>query len=70
LTPNCNFFGARDIWSACRSVLAVMNSMPSTPGLDHAIDRVIAAAANPDHLDLGVVARFLVKLNPISCSSL
>ena len=31
LTPSCSFFGARLICKACRSVLAAMNSTPSTP---------------------------------------
>ena len=30
-TPSCNFTGARDKRSACKSVFATMNSMPSTP---------------------------------------
>ncbi len=30
-TPSCSFTGARDMRSACKSVLATMNSMPSTP---------------------------------------
>ena len=31
LTPSCSFTGACDMRSACRSVLATMNSMPSMP---------------------------------------
>ena len=30
-TPSCSLTGARDMRSACKSVLATMNSMPSTP---------------------------------------
>src|SRR5450432_3309853 len=30
-TPSCSLTGACDMRSACRSVLATMNSMPSTP---------------------------------------
>jgi hypothetical protein len=38
--------------SACASVLAQMNSTPCTCA-DHVLDRVAAAAADADHLDLG-----------------
>ena len=30
-------------------------------GIDHAIDRVVAAAADADHLDASVVASFFVE---------
>ena len=38
--------------SACASVLAQTKSTPCTPSLDHVLDRVAAAAADADHLDL------------------
>ena len=43
----------RSTRSACRSVLATMNSTPSKPRLHHAVDGVAAAAADADHLDAG-----------------
>ena len=41
----------RSCLMACESVLAVMNSTPSTPAVDHVRDRVAAAAAHADDLD-------------------
>ena len=41
--------------SACASVLAQMNSTPCTQRGDHVLDRVAAATADADHLDLGAL---------------
>ena len=46
--PICSLIGAALSCSACRSVLATMNSTPSRPGLHHAVDGVAAAAADAD----------------------
>ena len=43
--------------SACASVLAQMNSTPCTRAVDHVVDRVAAAAADADHLDLGALVK-------------
>ena len=46
--------------SACASVLAAMNSTPSTPSPDHVVDGIAAAAADADHLDHRAFLRVLV----------
>ena len=66
--------------STWQSVLATMKSTPSTARLDHRVDRVAAAAADPHHLDdgtsgtLGFVVEFehgrlLLKIDPTTAAS-
>ena len=49
------------------SVLATMNSTPSSPACDHAVDGIAAAAADADHLDPRARAGLLVERQP-QCS--
>ena len=53
--PMSSLRSASLIRSAWASVLTAMNSTPCRPGVDHPVDGVDPAAADPDHLDHGEV---------------
>ena len=67
LLPICSLIGAGLLCSACRSVLATMNSTPSRPPPHHAVDGVAAAAADANHLDpRAVITPLFVQPEPQS----
>ena len=60
---------ALEVFSACLSVLTAMKSTPFIPELNHAVDHIIAAAADAHHLDTYHVLRSCFKPKSHDASS-